>query len=180
METKKCTKCGEVKPLGEYFKSKRYKDGFYGHCKQCHNKAAERYRKANPEKVKEADKKHRENNREKVREQWKKWRENNREKIKAKKRIYYENNPEKEKEAKKKYRENNPEKVKEAQKKHRENNPEKVRETIIKWREKNPEYDTIYNLSRKFDIPISEIPEEIKELAKLKHKYLKLKENETE
>jgi len=180
METKKCTKCGEVKPLGEYCKSKRYKDGFFCYCKQCKNKVSERWRKANPEKVKERQKRFYEKNPEKVKEIKKRWCENNPEKIKEKNKRFYEKNTEKVKEKSKRYRENNPEKQKQWQKRFSENNPEKIKEIKKRFRENNPEYNTIHNLSRKFDIPISEIPEEIKELAKLKHKYLKLKENETE
>lgn len=33
---KKCSKCGETKPLSEYHADKRNKDGLYGHCKSCH------------------------------------------------------------------------------------------------------------------------------------------------
>lgn len=35
MDTKKCSKCGETKPLTEYNKSKVHKDGYHGLCKRC-------------------------------------------------------------------------------------------------------------------------------------------------
>jgi len=35
MTTKKCSKCGEVKPLSEFHRHKRYKDGVYFSCKSC-------------------------------------------------------------------------------------------------------------------------------------------------
>lgn len=33
---KTCTLCTETKPLTEFSKNKRYKDGYYKHCKKCH------------------------------------------------------------------------------------------------------------------------------------------------
>lgn len=33
--TKVCTKCKQEKPLSEYYKDKRHKDGLYTHCKSC-------------------------------------------------------------------------------------------------------------------------------------------------
>ena len=37
MNEKKCTKCGEVKPLTLFAKDKSYKDGHYCYCKKCKN-----------------------------------------------------------------------------------------------------------------------------------------------
>jgi rubredoxin len=34
-QTKRCTKCGEVKPVAEFHKAKREKDGFQYWCKKC-------------------------------------------------------------------------------------------------------------------------------------------------
>ena len=38
MKTKKCTKCGEVKPLDEFYGNKQSKDGKAHQCKICINK----------------------------------------------------------------------------------------------------------------------------------------------
>ena len=35
VDSKKCRKCGEVKPLTEYHKNSHSADGLQGHCKSC-------------------------------------------------------------------------------------------------------------------------------------------------
>ena len=37
MTTKKCSKCGEVKPISEFYKSSSSKDGYQSYCKYCMN-----------------------------------------------------------------------------------------------------------------------------------------------
>ncbi len=37
IKTKKCSKCGEVKPITEFYKSNHTSDGYYCQCKLCHN-----------------------------------------------------------------------------------------------------------------------------------------------
>ena len=36
---KECRKCHQIKPLSEFYKDKRAKDGYYGRCKWCHCQA---------------------------------------------------------------------------------------------------------------------------------------------
>jgi len=51
METKRCRKCGQVKPIEEFSKdSRRKKDGRGSWCKACMAVANTAYRKADPEK----------------------------------------------------------------------------------------------------------------------------------
>lgn len=45
METKKCSKCGEVKPVGEFWKNKRERDGLSHYCINCMNIAKQKYKK---------------------------------------------------------------------------------------------------------------------------------------
>lgn len=45
METKKCSTCKEVKPINEFYKHKRQKDGLYSQCKYCANKVRKEYYK---------------------------------------------------------------------------------------------------------------------------------------
>lgn len=50
METKKCTKCGEEKPIAEFHKKTKSKDGYYSQCKLCvkkYNDSTKEYRALN-------------------------------------------------------------------------------------------------------------------------------------
>lgn len=88
MEMKKCSKCGELKPLSEFQKDKSRKDGYCYRCKECvnsdkHKKAyAKEYRENHKEYFKEKHAEYRERNREKERERSKQYRLKNPEKTK--------------------------------------------------------------------------------------------------
>ena len=62
MDTKKCTKCGEIKELDQFFKNKRHKDGFQYDCKECRRVDQKSWKKANPEKVKAGRKRYKKSN----------------------------------------------------------------------------------------------------------------------
>lgn len=51
--TKRCTKCNVYKPLSKFSKDKDKKDGLSTRCKLCKSGEHAKWRKANPEKVKE-------------------------------------------------------------------------------------------------------------------------------
>jgi hypothetical protein len=48
VESKTCTKCGEVKPLSEFRRNKSKKDGFACECKVCHSVNMKRYKMSRP------------------------------------------------------------------------------------------------------------------------------------
>lgn len=50
---KTCRKCGEVKALGEFYKSKESQDGLYRHCKTCQNAMTKDWFKRNKQRVNE-------------------------------------------------------------------------------------------------------------------------------
>jgi hypothetical protein len=93
---KECNKCGEVKDFTEFHKQKGTSDGFRTICKACrqgehapyykkhkdkYNSKAVEWRKANPEKAKEAHKKYREANKQTRYQHKKQWIEKNRGKV---------------------------------------------------------------------------------------------------
>ncbi len=63
---KKCSKCGEVKPLEEFNKQKRNPDGLNYDCKICLRASKKLWREANPDKVMASRRKWKSNNKDKV------------------------------------------------------------------------------------------------------------------
>ena len=63
---KVCSKCGEEKPLAEFYRNARAKDGLQFCCKTCHAAESRAYRLANPEKVATYARAYRDANRKKV------------------------------------------------------------------------------------------------------------------
>jgi hypothetical protein len=133
MKTKKCSKCGEVKPVSEFHKNKREKDGYCVWCKECVSKYQKAYRENNAEKIKKWQKEYYEKNAEKLKENSVNWNKNNIDKHKARSKRWTKNNPKRRKELTKKYRENHRKELREKNKKYRKDNPEKSRESQRKY-----------------------------------------------
>lgn len=106
---KRCTKCGDEKPTGEFSKDALRKDGLNYWCKQCSRAAAVA------------------------------WSKNNREKHRARSSNWAANNPEKCKEYAVKSRAKNRDARKAYNAKWRAENPDKVRAMEARCRAKNPE-----------------------------------------
>lgn len=88
MDTKKCSKCKQEKPLTEFSKDKSRKGGFYCWCKQCSNvQHKELYRK-NKEIILIRQKKYYSENKELVSQRCKKYRQENKTKIRNMRRKY--------------------------------------------------------------------------------------------
>ena len=77
MKTKRCTKCGEVRPYDMFHKRNELKEGRRSHCKNC-RKAK---RQANKEQISEKKKAFYEANKEKILASSKTYRENNKARI---------------------------------------------------------------------------------------------------
>jgi hypothetical protein len=74
MKTKTCTKCGQDKPLVEFYADKQKGDGLTSRCKQCIAEYQKRYRVANSSKARS----------------WSKgWKDRNPDKVKAQRKTYY-------------------------------------------------------------------------------------------
>ena len=133
MENKRCTKCGEVKELSEFYKRKGTKDGFFGHCKACVKIHNAKRQKENPEKAREYIAKWRKENTEKARANNAKWAKKNPEKVKASNAKWYKENSEKVMVDVAKWKKENPEKVKASTKRWVKKNPEKVKTRKIRF-----------------------------------------------
>lgn len=79
-EVKLCSKCGDTKPVAEFYRDKNRKDGRGPHCKVC----CRQWRRDNPEKVKRYRKKDYEQNAETYKRRAKEWA---RENLEQKKRV---------------------------------------------------------------------------------------------
>lgn len=62
MEVKKCSKCGEAKPLGEFNKDRRSPDGHQDRCRACVSRYNRARYAADPQRFKEAVRKYQDEN----------------------------------------------------------------------------------------------------------------------
>ena len=130
---KKCSKCKIQKPLVEFHRNKRAKDGRKSHCKSC---TAQHYEE-NKEKIIERVARYRAENKEKIAEKNARWYEENKEKRADYMARYYEENKEKIAEQKAQYRAENKEKIAEYFSQYREENKEKRAVCAARYRAKN-------------------------------------------
>lgn len=100
---KTCTKCGEEKPLDEYYKHKSKPSGYETACKACTRARTKKYADANRDAVREKKRAHYRDNGDHVRALASEWRSRNREKLRERQREWRVQNPNYERE----YREGN-------------------------------------------------------------------------
>jgi len=136
---KKCTQCGQVKPLSEFYKNSSQRDGRTAACKACVAELSRRYYENNKEKIAEGMRRHYENNKEKMVERARRYREGNKEKIAARARRWREENKEKVAEYSRRYCGENKKKVAESTRRYYENNKEKIAEGMRRYCENNKE-----------------------------------------
>jgi len=108
---KVCTKCGETKPLAEYYKNCRAADGFRPDCKACANTRQKKYRIKNKLAIAAASKLYRDQNKVYLAQKAKEYRTDNTEKVKLARVKYYSENSEKIKKKSREYKVSNPAKV---------------------------------------------------------------------
>lgn len=94
-ETKKCTKCGEIKSINEFYKDKAKKDGYRADCKLCNSQNCKIYYKNNSTTIKQRAAQWSKNNPQRANEKMKQWKDKHRDKVRAEGRGYYHNNKDK-------------------------------------------------------------------------------------
>ena len=161
---KKCSKCGIQKPLVEFNRDKKGKDGHRSQCKSCtaqyraqyyeeNKEKIARYRAQNKEKIAEQGARYRAQNKEKISEKNARYRSENKEKIAR----YYEENKEKIAKRGARYRSENKEKIAEKKAQYYEENKEKIAEQQARYRAENKEkiveYYSRYHEERKAEQP---------------------------
>lgn len=100
---KKCSKCGEIKPLEEFNKNPRSSDGKAYQCRECANAACRQWYAANPEKGRELSRRWQKVNLERKRENARKWAAANPERCRENNRKWNANNADKARENKRKW-----------------------------------------------------------------------------
>lgn len=82
-QEKRCTICGEIKPLSEFHRMTRSKDGHRSQCKPCHRAASAQFRQEHPDYAREYRRIYRPANAEKIRKQQYAWVERNRDHLRS-------------------------------------------------------------------------------------------------
>jgi hypothetical protein len=134
MITKVCTKCKVEKPLDEFNNCKLGKYGKKPSCKQCCNKAAEKYREKNKYEIKDRQKR---------------FQDKNKDRIRAKRKEYYKENRERLLDKSKKYNKANRDKINITRRKYNKKNTDRVKALQREWWGKNK--DEINNRRNKRD-----------------------------
>lgn len=135
-----CSICKEIKPISEYNKSNKAKDGVRSECKSCRKEYSNLYYSSNINIIKIKTKKYRLNNQTLIIEQ------------------------------RKKYKENNPEKIKESNKKYREENKNRIKEYMVLNAEKLRGKRRLYKLNRFKTNPLYKLKHNISTLIRVSFK----------
>lgn len=112
MQTKKCSKCGEVKALDDFYKQRRTSDNRQSICKPCSREALRQWYSANPTQAKAWARAYRAANRKNYKAYSAAWYADNSEKARAWARAQRAANPEHVRALKNAWNAANPEKVK--------------------------------------------------------------------
>lgn len=131
---KRCTKCGEMKPLSAFGIRSRAKDGLNYQCRACNCANRIKWDKNNPDKKRALTKKWKDNNKDKVRASNARYGVENREKIRKRNMAYKANNKDKVLEAAKRLYEETKDRVLARQKLRRQENRPKMNAKAAKER----------------------------------------------
>jgi hypothetical protein len=95
LNEKQCVTCGEVKPLDQFHRERKMRDGHCNECKPCAIARAAKWERDNPGRKAAASRRWRKENPEKAAAQKRRWRENNRDRIAVHEQRRWEDHPEK-------------------------------------------------------------------------------------
>tara|TARA_Y100000593_G_scaffold69925_1_gene128371 strand:- start:690 stop:1400 length:711 start_codon:yes stop_codon:yes gene_type:complete len=127
MLEKKCGKCGVVKPLDEFHKHKKLKDGRQYNCKECRKEHKKQHYQNNKESILEKQSQYYYDNRESIlekqKEYKKQYRQDNKEEIRKQQAQWYQGNKEEIRKQQKQYAQDNKEKRNERDRNRRANDP---------------------------------------------------------
>lgn len=112
-QTKKCTKCGQIKALSEFHRNKRRVDGLRSCCKSCVSNYDSIYSKKNRTKKTQRNRRYYKNNKRRILKTVRKYQEREADKIRLRKRKHYELNKDRIRAKQREYSEQNYDKVKE-------------------------------------------------------------------
>jgi hypothetical protein len=145
METKKCSKCGEVKSVSEFSKDKSRKDGSCNQCKSCVNQ----YYQDHKEERKQYNKQYYQDHR----EERKQYKQDHKEKIKQYDKQYYQDRREEKKqyyqdhrEERKQYKQDHKEKIKQYDKQYYQDHREEKKQYRRQYENKKYKTDTTFRL----------------------------------
>lgn len=130
MQTKACFTCKTPKPINDFIKSKKSRDGLERECRGCHSKRAAKWYKNNAVKARAKIALYRKKHPGKGKEALKQW---------------MRDNPEKTRQYKRKWAKNNPEKIRIKNQRYRLNNLEKHRQNQRAWQKKNRDKFCLYS-----------------------------------
>ena len=164
IDLKRCTKCGEEKPLTGFHRQSASKDGYCGWCKVCKSELRKRWYREHEDEMREYSRNYYRENPDKVKETNLKYQSEHAEQIKARRKKYtavhseekrqydrqrYTSSTEADREkrlaSQRKYRAAHPDKKKESARRYRAVNAEKIRLSNRRYREKTINERREYN-----------------------------------
>lgn len=175
--TKTCTHCQEKRPLNEFYKNIRTKDGLATWCKVCHKKWLSTYYKQNKKRINEthrrynstyeAKEKARARNRTPdAKKRRRIYEETHQDVIRARKKRYYENNKQRIIEKNAEYKKANIERSHAWAKAYRERHKEQIADYHRRYREKNREMLREKALSRLHNDPLHKMKERTRNMVR--------------
>jgi 5-methylcytosine-specific restriction endonuclease McrA len=151
--TKKCSKCGETKPINRFDKAKTCKDGHRGSCKSCGAasaaKKSAKWRALHPEKAKESDSRYKDGNPDKLKQTRAKHYQKNAEKYRDARKLFYYENKELCQSMSKRWVENNRQRRSEYAAARWANNKESLKVIYAKWEAENTDKRNAINRNRR-------------------------------